>query len=391
MSNKSFNFNILNYSIIDLQDIFELPPNFDANNIHIQETKLRKNILNNHSLSHNLKQDSIQFILDAKNKLLQSIHVPISPSPNPNSQRTFKYHLNVDTRFRDNFLESSSDFHINLPLKLNHVTKMELASIEFPTTFYLISNNFGNNFFSFKLTNTSDKSFTALFQLPNANYNLTTLQNNLNDPSLYSIVNNDFDSHDEPNYLDYLQNIDFSFDINSDGTGTGNCIFKMKNVLDIKSIQLVFNENLNCVPDNTDIFKKFGWLLGFRNPSYFSDFSFNSFQIVSESLLNLTGPKYIFMAIDDFNSNNNSSVTFYNAFNSNILQKNILARIPLSTYSFSFEIANTLTIVSTPREYFSPVNIDKLGIQLLDEFGRILDLNFMNISFCLSFTLTYDT
>ena len=159
----------------------------------------------------------------------------------------------------------------------------------------------------------------------------------------------------------------------------------------VNQVELLFNENRSCQPDSNALIKKLGWMLGFRNGSYVStNENNNNFEIRSESLLNITGPKYIYMAIDDNNSNNESTSNFYSAFNSVILHKNILARIPLTTFSFSFEIANMLSIVSTPREYTNPVTIEKLGIQLMDEYGRILDLNEMNISFCLSFTQSYE-
>ena len=42
------------------------------------------------------------------------------------------------------------------------------------------------------------------------------------------------------------------------------------------------------------------------------------------------------------------------------------------------------------REYFGPVDIQRLSIQLLDEFGRVIDLNNMDWSFVLSFVCLYD-
>ena len=41
MSSKPFNFDIRNYTLNDLQDIFELPNQYDSNVIEIKETKLR--------------------------------------------------------------------------------------------------------------------------------------------------------------------------------------------------------------------------------------------------------------------------------------------------------------------------------------------------------------
>ena len=47
MSSNPFNFDIRNYTINDLKDIFELPNNFDSNVIEIKETKLREKLLSN--------------------------------------------------------------------------------------------------------------------------------------------------------------------------------------------------------------------------------------------------------------------------------------------------------------------------------------------------------
>jgi len=51
---------------------------------------------------------------------------------------------------------------------------------------------------------------------------------------------------------------------------------------------------------------------------------------------------------------------------------------------------NNLVLITSPREYYGPVDIFKLFIQLLDEYGRPVNLNFMDFSFCLSFQTLYD-
>ena len=39
----------------------------------------------------------------------------------------------------------------------------------------------------------------------------------------------------------------------------------------------------------------------------------------------------------------------------------------------------------TKRQYFGPVNIDKLHITLIDEYGITMDLNYNDFSFALEF------
>ena len=128
---------------------------------------------------------------------------------------------------------------------------------------------------------------------------------------------------------------------------------------------------------------KFGWYLGFRNGLYVGNVNY-----VSEGIVNLTGPRYLYLVIDEFNNSVNNS--FYSVFNSSVLNKNILARISVQANTFNILEQNNLTIVTTPREYFGPVNINAMNIQLLDEYGRIVDLNNMDFSFCLTLSIVYD-
>jgi hypothetical protein len=129
---------------------------------------------------------------------------------------------------------------------------------------------------------------------------------------------------------------------------------------------------------------KFGWILGFRNGIYI-----NNHNYISEGIIDLEGPKYAYLVIDDYNNNVNNG--FYSAFNSSLLNKNILARISFqSSAKFITLSENNLSIITYPRSYFGPVDIQKLQIQLLDEYGRIMDLNNMDYSFCLTFQSSYD-
>jgi hypothetical protein len=77
----SFDYNINNYTKEDLMDIFELPPNYDINIINIKEAKLRDNILKNQKISEEKKRSTINFLVHAKNILLNEIKKEDTPSP----------------------------------------------------------------------------------------------------------------------------------------------------------------------------------------------------------------------------------------------------------------------------------------------------------------------
>jgi hypothetical protein len=123
--------------------------------------------------------------------------------------------------------------------------------------------------------------------------------------------------------------------------------------------------------------------MGFREGYYENNVSY-----VSEGIIDVVGTKYIYLVVDDFNNSVNDG--FYGAFTSSLLNKNILARISLQGSVFSVLSQNNFILITTPRQYFGPVDIQKLQIQLLDEYGRILNLNNMDYSFCLTFQTIYD-
>ena len=155
----------------------------------------------------------------------------------------------------------------------------------------------------------------------------------------------------------------------------------------------------------------FGWILGFRFPLYTSynkltdpfndealggntansgdELQLSGCTYLSEGFFECHGPRYLFLVVDDFNNNVNTNM--FSAFNSSILSKNILARISIKGTVFSILSDDSKQITSTVREYFGPVNIEKLRIQLLDEYGRILEMNNMDFSMALNIKCVYDS
>jgi hypothetical protein len=152
----------------------------------------------------------------------------------------------------------------------------------------------------------------------------------------------------------------------------------------VTKIELNFqNDRVGIEDRGTPLPLKFGWTLGFRNGLYTGSLNY-----VSEGIVDLIGPRYLYLVVDDFNNNVNNN--FYSAFNNSILNKNILARISLTSSLFNVLEQNNLNVITTPREYFGPVNLYSMNIQLLDEYGRIVDLNNMDYSFCLTLVTVYD-
>jgi hypothetical protein len=413
----SFDLNIDNYTKQELASLFELPPNYDDSILEIKESKLRENIMKNTEINKDTQIKTVNFLVKAKTILLnnykqdknpelqqkildfyntsyelkstkledQEEHmVQVRPDKpylssypseffpgviNPLKKRTIKKNLNIDTRFRENYFSSpSTNFNFALPIDFDNVLQMQLTSLELPTTYYNVSKQYGNNFFSITVTTSSGTS-TTVVTIPDGNYNYDGIVN---------IINTQLTNLGAPfNEVVFLLNINNS-------SGSGQMMVGLIPASTITSLSLNFQADRFGIDDrSTPLPLKFGWMLGFRNGIYE-----NNLNYVSEGIVDVTGPRYIYLVVDDHNNNVNNG--FYSAFNSSLLNNNILARISLQSRFFDVQITNNLNIVTTPREYFGPVNIKNINIQLLDEYGRIMDINNMDYSFCLTLITAYD-
>jgi len=412
----NFDLNIENYTRDELIGMFELPNNFDRNIVEIKESKLRDSIIKNKQIKKDTQVQTINFLAKAKNIILneskqntsfqQKIEdfynssyelkstnledsdehmVQVRPDKpylssfpseffpgiiNPLKKRTIKKNLNIDSRFRDNYyVNSSTNFNLSVASNITDVVQMQLNSIELPTTYYVISKQYGNNFFSITINDGTISN--RVIEIPDGNYTQQTIIN---------IINTQLTNAGAP-----FSNVSFTINLTSTQTGSGQTLVGPNaGGAAIIEIELNFQADRNGIEDrNIPLPLKFGWILGFRNGIYV-----NNINYVSEGVVDTTGPKYLFLVVDDHNSS--VSNNFFSAFNSSILNKNILARISLQANNYSILYQNNLGIVTTPREYFGPVNIGNMTIQLLDEYGRIVDLNNMDYSFCLTLTCVYD-
>jgi hypothetical protein len=409
----NFDLNIENYTRDELIQMFELPNNFDRNIVDIKESKLREGIINNNEINKDIRIKTLNFLLKAKNIILngqqpqnesfqrkiedfynssyelkttdlenneehmvqvrkEKPYLSSFPSEffpgviNPLKKRTIKKNLNIDSRFRENYYSSTaSNFNLNLPLNMNNIVQMQLSAIELPITYYVISKQYGNNFFSLSVNGS-----TSIVSIPSGNYDQVTIIN---------AINNEISLLGAPYNL-----VSFILNLTNGTTGSGQTIVGEKTAGTVTTLEIDFQTDKNGIDDRgTPLPLKFGWMLGFRNGNYS-----NNLNYVSEGVLDISGPKYVYLVLDDYHNNVNNN--FFSAFNSSILNKNILARISLQANPFNILQQNNLNLVTTPREYFGPINLQTMNVQLLDEYGRILDLNNMDFSFCITLTTVYD-
>jgi hypothetical protein len=351
---------------------------------------------------------------------------------NPIAMSTIKRALNVDTRFRSNYYTTrSTDFVFNIPYKFENVTSMSVATYELPLTYYAISQQYENNCIVFQWEGTPagypnvpvfDMQYTLL--IPDGNYN-ASFQNG-NGTAIETAINGILKGTELVNSTGLAFSVDRTsgrsiFACNSavDASGnpiSGNYIGAMRIVFNVRAkIDRTANSATRGITDFSSSFQNdtrplpyfLGWQLGFRTAMYEMyggiDASGNMDpsgnrapqSAVSEGICLITGPNYVFLCIDDYNNNVNNY--YASAFGSSTIAPNIIARLNIKQQIGSAGAFNVIsgeslsTSLTYSREYFGPVDIQRMRITLVDDFGRVLDLNNMDWSFSLMFECVYSS
>lgn len=314
--------------------------------------------------------------------------------------------LTIDSRFRSNYsATTSTDFSINLPYIINNVTELRLSDVEFPATFYPFQEEYENNYFWLKYTFTystdttySESKYIYFYVEPGNYYQatlLTNMQTTIDDEGLPLTI-----SHD----------LDFSNDGGiGDGTGTLTIAYTSDTTNSIVITDLEINANASKITDSEynynvshiidsddakiekyynvdstiDYKQRMGWMLGFRS-SYYS----GSTSYTTEGQLDVVGPRYMYLIVNDYNTSSN--VNFFSNNENSLLSDNILGRISLKAFAFSVQSQNDFAVYGEPRYFFGPVNIDKLDIKVIDEYGRTVNLNGIDFSFTIQMTVKFD-
>ena len=425
----NFDFDIHNYSITDIETFLKLKKKYTISDVEVNVSTIRTQLMNSSHINKKYKRDLIIFLDNAKKILIQtkfnneslkpttiSKNDPLDKSDfpyqkpslpylregdlitrdnlqfihtksedfvpgvlNPLNNRTIIKCLTIDTRFRDNLSNTqSSDFTIQLPFKLNKVVSTELISFELPVQLYGISSSYGNNYFYISIDFIDPK---------HCHDSLIILQRS--EQELIIIPDGNYSSHDLLNTINMellklegiFSKIIFCLHMTEGGSGTNKVIIKPQfDAIDIvKNITIDFSKDMDGNYSNADKTTRFGWNLGFVN-SFYTGFV----QYVSDGVFEPSSIKYVYLSVEDFNNSMNN--VFISAFDKIVLDTNILARINMKNE----DIVCERKLITEPRKYFGPVDIQRLRIRLLDEHGRIMYMNDTNYSFCLLFKLMYD-
>jgi hypothetical protein len=262
-------------------------------------------------------------------------------------QSRIKY-INLDTKFADDYVNNTtynqSSYTFTLPQRINDVKSIKVQTSEVPMTFYNISAFNGNNVMSIQVGATTP----IIIRVPDGNYDKA---------SLISAIGSQFTS--------------ISGFLITNSNVNNKTTFANSNV---STITLNFAINQDGSFDKYNFKNKLGWTLGFIKPSY----TIQTFgTLISESIAQMDW-KYLYLALDEFSNGNQNS--FASQMSSSLINKNIIAKIVLNKTTFDFGTilatnANYGNLMSDIRSYNGKIDIQKLNVQLLNEYGNVVNLN----------------
>jgi hypothetical protein len=275
-----------------------------------------------------------------------------------------KKYWNIDTQFRDDYQEYTTNqptqYTFTLPQSINNVKSICIVNLELPLTFNNISTALHNNVISVQYSGT-----TYSLVITDGYYTITSLVSEINSKINATILNGKLNFSVSGNYVK----------INTMASGTY-----------IVNFAVGINGTTPVLFDKFNVKSKLGWYMGFRQISYTLTDSGSRISVQSECFADVNHPRYIYLVCDDFVTSNPNS--FISALPSSILNKNILAKITLNMNSYSYGSifpANTFNgyLQSDQREYAGNTNLQRLKIQLVNEYGDSINLNGSDFSFCI--------
>lgn len=383
-------YDIKNYSILELKDLFTIEEGDDV--IEKMKEKIKEIKDTRTTVEFYEKSKLLDFMKDALKKIEENTKDTISSSElvinfNDNDKIDFKSSLIntennkyykrdviekvivIDSKFRD-FYDSttSSDFNISLASNsINNVIQVQLGDIEFPNTWYPFSNEMGN--LSFRIKHGEDTNWKTI-SIVEGVYSYASLLNNINQ-SLFESG---------------LTNTIFTINLERDTETGGNNGQATINITrgdenDTETVDIDFFNNVDGPSNVLDAQKTLGWALGFR---YTKSIYTGLRQYTGEAVIDTVILRYFYIMLDDGITSTATSNILPLSNNMNIINTtSILARVSVKGSLLSNVNSQGVSLYSDVRKYPSKVNLSKFNIKILNEYGIIVNLHNADVSFTL--------
>ena len=243
--------------------------------------------------------------------------VPVKQdSLNPNLKNSITRFINLDSQFRQytNGIDSTStDYTLDLSDTLKNVLSLRVFSYQIPFSWYTIDIAYGNTC----LWITDGSSNIGVSVAP-GNYTasefVTDLSNNFTRAGFYNYPTGGPVSYNSNNGKITLNLFNSDFSGNTIDNTYANFTVSSSTKITFFDFTSVLQCNINCISKSNHYFNNtLGWIMGFRVPYIYVDSSGNT----APCILDLNGPKYLILVIDDYNQNhvNNGLVSITQSSN----------------------------------------------------------------------------
>lgn len=346
------------------------------------------NYCNSINNSLNLNDKRLQNTID-ENYKLDTFNLNYKKGTfNPLKKQTRILNLVINSIFRKNYSTTESTNYVyRLPTSIKNVVSMKVASIELPNTVPAFNKKDNTNEFSI-ITYTNNSGTISeierhIIQIPTGMYALDQIIEHLNN-SIFT--QNTKLKRVALYFYDYTGS--FHFVRNTDTTKNGD-------IDPTHEFDIDFRISSN---QNRPIQLNMGWMLGYRKPYYKYSEDYNKKVSINinnaiegfapEAPINIFGTSYFFLHINDYN--NNTSPVYETVFQEGLITSTHIMDKIQNTGSKKLIQNNLSHNIDKVRRYYGPVNIDKLEIKLLDQYGRVVNLLNSDFSFTLQLEILYN-
>ena len=378
--------NLNNYTISDLERFFGVTGDYTIHDVE-QKKQFMISKLGSMSVHHSMQNDIVLFLNNAKEKLLNNselIPKQVTPFIYSNPSNYFKGTVNpiekrlvtklvcVDTYFRNSYTSTkATDFTYTFPETINNVVSLQLSSIEIPYTWYIISTEQKNNFFTLII---NSESFVVT--VPDGNYTIATL----------------------------ILEIKYQLDILGKGITILNETPPHLAVDTTPCLTSSAPQQYTIIGGSSPFTLNFtttgsislGWILGFRNNIKYDGSYYYSGETnySGETIPMMSTNNYLFIDVDDFHNHHSTdsviSIIRNQQGTPSYIGNNIIARMPITgTYGSVLSTTHSIDYISKKREYFGPIKLEKMNIRILNRFGEVINLNQNDYSMVFEITQLY--
>ena len=289
---------------------------------------------------------------------------------NPLKRDTKKNTLIVSSKFST--AKTSTDFSVTLQEPINNAVTLKVAAMEIVNFYYNISRTYKNTYFHVetfvrnKTTGEISDDYRKKIEIADGSYDLQ---------KFITVIETIFNSDDKLSMLEFIYD-----------ELKGKLYFSLKDELPVPppdNSEYIFNIDFSTECEIP--FVCIGWLLGYRKQfyTYQKDFVSEDRKTINENIgynpemaVDFTGTKFFLLEVTDFN-NNSPKVLIYNTLHNS---SDILAKIQHVSGITTIIYDDSSDNVFKSRNYYGPVKLQKLKIRLLDEYGKVIDINNADIS-----------